>query len=75
MVTKLQALREKWREYTMAVAALPLAAPDGTPIIQASLAQARLQWDISDKEGPAMSAENFHFLHTHELLEFPQEQE
>jgi hypothetical protein len=75
MVTKLQALREKWREYTTAVAALPLAAPDGTPIIQASLAQARLQWDISDKEGPEMSAETFHFLHTHELLEFPQEQE
>jgi len=72
---KLQALRDKWRDYTTAISELPLAAPDGTPIIQASLAQARLQWDISDKEGPEMSAETFHFLHTQELLEFPQEQE
>jgi hypothetical protein len=75
-LTKLQALREKWRDYTQAIAALPLASADGTPLIQASLAQARLQWEISDMQGPEMSAETFHFLHTQELLlEFPSERE
>ena len=74
-LAKLQALRDKWRDYTHAIAALPLASPDGQPLLKSSLAQARLQWEISDKEGPEMSAETFHFLHTHELLEFPKEQE
>ena len=74
-IAKLQALRDNWRDYTHAIAALPLASPDGQPLLKSSLAQARLQWEISDKEGPEMSAETFHFLHTHELLEFPKEQE